>query len=206
MRKLLDFFRGGRPEDRFAQRAMQRLQQRGWQQPLRYDRERFAIVLGADKDGRTIFLHNIFHEARSASPAEQDVEIDKLVASTFEVKEDESFEDAASLLLPMIRSRFQFESLHLQPDFSPTAAIYVGASKSLCGVLVVLAAIDYPNSIKMVAAKQLSDWSRSLDDVLAVATENLRSRSPCKFERDDGGFYTPATTITTTPRAFCCRT
>lgn len=52
-----------------------------------------------------------------------------------------------------------------------------------------MAAIDTENSIRLAAAKTLYELAKPLEAVLEVAIENLRARSPSRFERDPAGFY-----------------
>jgi hypothetical protein len=50
-------------------------------------------------------------------------------------------------------------------------------------------AIDQPTSIRILTEGDLAEWGLSFDTVLESALRNLEPKSPCRFEREDGGFY-----------------
>ena len=50
----------------FARRMMERLKAAGVDRPMRFDPEKFAIVVGTDEDRTTIYLHNAYEEHRAA--------------------------------------------------------------------------------------------------------------------------------------------
>ena len=41
----------------------------------------------------------------------------------------------------------------------------------------------------MAGESACRDWGRSFDEVLGIALDNLRARSPCRFERQPEGYY-----------------
>jgi hypothetical protein len=185
--RLLNVFKLPTQKDRFAKTALKRIRRSGLPE-ARYDRERFAIVFGGGKG--TIFLDNLYRDWNGAPSAERAMQMDKLIAFALEPKTaPDSFDSAAPQLLPVIRNRAQITNQWLNSDLDLTPDVYGGAMQPLCGTLAVLAAIDSPNGISLVNSKRLETWSRSLHDVLAVSLENLRERSPCRFERDGRGFY-----------------
>lgn len=181
---LFNFLRGGSRQDRFAQRVMERLIARGWTRPIRYDRQRFAIQMEADDS--TMFLANIYRDWTTYPDAEQDGALDRAIDYMFELDLDESYEAVAEHLLPVIRNR---TLMNLDRPADQDASAYQGATRIFGEQLVTLAAIDRPNSIRLIGSELLALWGRSLEDVLATATENLRARSPCRFNAMDGGFY-----------------
>ena len=96
----------------------------------------------------------------------------------------ESAEEALDLLLPAIRNRFDVESVGRGDEASRRVP-----SAPVAGHLAVLVAIDREHSISMVSDAQVAEWGVSFDGLLERAVANLESRSPCRFERHEGGFF-----------------
>lgn len=184
---IFDFLRPSTDEDRFAKQAMKRLRDRGWSGSIQYDRAHFALTL--DGDVGRIFLHTIFREWSAASPADKAKELDRAIAFVFEPKTDDSFEKSAPLLLPVIRNRGAITNQWLEPALGMDTDLYEGALKPFCDGLAIVVAVDQPTAINLVSRKTIARWERPLDELLAIATDNLARRSPSKFERMEDGLY-----------------
>jgi hypothetical protein len=184
---IFDFLRPSTDEDRFAKQAMKQLRDRGWSGSIQYDRAHFALTL--DGDVGRIFLHTIFREWSAASPADKAKELDRAIAFVFEPKTDDSFEESAPLLLPVIRNRAAITNQWLEPALGMDTDLYEGARKPFCDGLAIVVAVDQPTAINLVSQKTIAGWERPLDELLAIATDNLAKRSPSKFERMEDGFY-----------------
>jgi hypothetical protein len=183
---IFDFLRAGSEEDRFAKQVMRRLRDHGWSEGIQYDRDHFALTLGT---GRRMFLRNVFRDWSAAPAAEKSAQLDRAIAFVFEPGIGDAFEQALPSLLPAIRSRTNLANQWLDPALGMEENWYDGALKPFCDSLAIVAAIDQPTSVGFVNRRQLSKWSRSLDEVLAIAISNLAERSPSRFERIDGGLY-----------------
>lgn len=178
---LSDFLRRRRPADAFAERVMERLRERGWPHALSYDRKEFRIWLGPQAG--SLLLHNSYLEWLAYPPEERSSALDLVVAPAFEMEEEtQSFGDARERLLPLVRNSCDMSLEGRRPGPAP-------AVTSLAGPLSVLLGIDQPNSIRLLNSNDLDAWERSFDEVLDCALENLESRSPCRFKREEGGFY-----------------
>lgn len=184
---ILDFLRPNTNEDRFANQVMKRLRDRGWSGSIQYDRDQFALAL--DGDVGRLFLHTIFREWSAASPTDKAKELDRAIAFVFGPKTDDNLEQSASLLLPVIRNRAAIVNQWLDPALGMDTDLYEGAVKPFCDGLAIVVAVDQPTAINLVSQKTIAGWQRPLDELLAIATDNLAKRSPSKFERMDDGFY-----------------
>ncbi len=183
---VFDFLRVDADQDRFASRVMQRLRQRGWPHPMRYDRTRFEIGLGGDAG--QIHLENIFSDWLKFPKSERAEQLDKAIAFVFEMGADQSWEAVRDNLLPIVRPRVFFENTGLTASHDWTMGPTF-LQKPLAGPLSILLAVDRKHSFATVNTELFDEWGRPFDDVLAIALDNLRARSPCRFERQEGGFY-----------------
>jgi hypothetical protein len=177
-------------KNRFAQLFMERLRRRGWRDAIAYDEARFALHLGGS---RFFLLANSYRDWEEARRWDKDRQLDMAVASIFESDFGESFDEVETHLLPVIRSRVQFENhrLMLSPD-APTDSSATGDFRPFCGALAEAVAVDRPNSVHIVNNRQLALWQKSLEKLLTLAIANLGARSPFRFERMSGGFYQAA--------------
>ena len=184
---MLDFLRGGTPEDRFAKQVIRRLRDRGWTSEIEYDRDGFALFLGGE--GGTILLRNIYRDWSQAAPARKSDELDRATSFVFEPRIDNDFDKVAAQLLPVIRSRVQMENQWLDPSLRSDRNMFEEAVKPFCEALAIAVAVDHPSAISIANDEKLSKWARPLEEVLSIAIENLRARSPSRFDRTEGGFY-----------------
>jgi uncharacterized protein YtpQ (UPF0354 family) len=183
---IFDFLRGDDDQDRFAARVTERLKQRGWPHPIRYDRGRFELALGGEAGA--LYLGNIFRDWLKFPKAERPAQLDNAIAFVFEMAADDSWEAVREHLLPLIRPRAFFENTELGRgrDWEAGSAF---PQKPLAGPLSIVLAIDRPSSMAMVGERVLREWGRSFDEVLEIALDNLRARSPCHFVRQAEGYY-----------------
>jgi hypothetical protein len=177
------FKRRENPRDDFARRIMARLRERGWPHELTYDAGRFAVALG-DGGGGVMHLENTYREWLRFPEVDREGALDAAVAHVLEDKAPLGLEEALDLLLPAIRNRFDVESVGRGDEASRRVA-----SAPVAGHLAVLVAIDREHSISMVSDAQVAEWGVSFDSLLERAVANLESRSPCRFERHEGGFF-----------------
>ena len=160
---------------------MERLRERGWPHALSYDRKQFQISLGPQSG--SLLLHNSYPEWLAYPPEERSSALDLIVAPAFEMDEETPrFEDVRERLLPLVRNSCDMA-------LEARAGTAAPAMASLAGPLSVLLAVDQPTSIRILNGDDLARWERSFDAVLECALGNLESRSPCRFKRQEGGFY-----------------
>lgn len=180
----------GTSKESFANQYIERLKARGWQSEAIYDAARFAIVFG--DDAGTAFLDTVYAEWCNLPDSERSDHLDRAIAGFFEPKPDDAFDRIAGSILPVIRNRCQFDNQWRDDALSMKEDYFAGVSKPLCDVMTVALAFDTPSSIQIVSAEMLSRWGRPFDEALGIAIENLRARSPSRFERVDGGFFVSA--------------
>ncbi|MBL9036783.1 MAG: DUF1444 family protein [Rhodospirillaceae bacterium] len=186
--RILDFFRSRPSQDQFAGLVVRQLQRDGWNEKIDYDRERFALALG-DEYG-ILYLHNLHAEWNAAGRAEKHDVVARAAAFAREQKaEDIALPDVMALLLPVVRNLSHLRNQWLDPSLKADRDSFDYALKEFCGSLAISVAIDRPNSIKILAATRLKQWSRTVDDLLPTALDNLRAISPSKFDRTKGGFF-----------------
>ena len=180
---LFDIFRGKGARDRFGKRAVKRLVELGWTQALRFDPATFTIELGPDAG--TAELENIFKKWSRVPKRDQGTALDQALAFAFELGPNPTFEDAAPMLLPIVRSRLRMMALplHAAKPAEPNGS----AMLNIGDHIAVFPAVDRPHSLAHVTAATLADWGRSLDEVMALARENLAKLPTPAFEVLDEG-------------------
>ena len=184
---LLSALFGGSDRDRFAAKVIARLKARGWTGPApEYSSETYSLKLD---DEHRVFLKNGFVAWARAKGAEKDRQIDVAIGFLFEPKRDGSFAEAKPYLLPALRNRADLTNLWLAPGSEQVRDAYDGAMRAFCDDLVIALVIDSETAMKFVTRQMLADWNTSFDEAFEVALGNLRAVSPCKFERDPGGYW-----------------
>ena len=184
---LLDFFRGGTEQDRFAREVMARLRKAGWQGALSYDKDRFEIDT-AGASGR-VYLGNMFRGWQEADGAAgREGEFAKITGFLLETAKGVPDQVAGESLMPVVRARLDFEPTSADRIGLP-ANSYDGAMQPLCDVMAVLIAADSEHGIRLLTADALRDSGLDFAAATAQALDNLRAASPCKFVQAEGGFY-----------------
>lgn len=184
---ILDFFRGGTEQDRFAREVMSRLRKAGWQGALSYDKGKFEIDT-AGVTGR-VYLGNMFRgwqEADGAGGREE--EFAKITGFLMETAAGVPDQVPAESLMPIIRARLDFEPISADQTGLP-ANSYEGAMQPLCDVMAMLVASDSAHGIRLLTADALRDSGLDFTAATMQALDNLRAASPCKFTQSEGGFY-----------------
>lgn len=158
-----------------------RLRERGWPHTVRYDRKRGLVWLGPQLGSWPI--QHRYREWLTYPPEERTSAIDVLVSSAFGIGETlPAFEEARHNLLPLLRNSCDYE---LEARVTKLRS----AIAPFAGPLSLLLAIDRPSSVRILSEGDLATWDQPFEVLRAIAVENLESRSPCRFERQDGGFY-----------------
>ncbi|MGF7149496.1 hypothetical protein FHS96_003147 [Sphingomonas zeicaulis] len=184
---LLDFFRGGTEQDRFAREVMSRLRKAGWEGALNYDKDRFEIDT-AGVTGR-VYLGNMFRGWQEADGATgREAEFAKITGFLLETAAGVPDQVPGESLMPIIRARLDFEPIAADQLGLP-ANSYEGAMQPLCDVMAMLIASDSEHGIRLLTADALRDSGFDFAAATAQALDNLRAASPCKFTQGEGGFY-----------------
>ncbi len=179
-------FLGGPPIDRFAKAIIDQARRRDPSIGLRYDKGE-ATIFRTDGEGFT-YLGRTFGEYAKSDREEQARIIDDTAATLTgqnEVSGDIDFETAKPRLRPTIKNLTHV----LNEPASWKDPANASAIRPLSGPLGIVPVVDFPRSMRIVIASHLQEWGVNLDQVIDIAIENLRAESPCKFVREDGGFY-----------------
>jgi hypothetical protein len=185
--KWRDLFRRPTDHDRFAALVMRRAKERGWPHEIAYNRDEFRLDVGP-KDAK-VFLHNVFKDWSKADVKARQAEVDRIVATMFEIDDGDELDTALPQLLPTIRNRRELESYWLDPSTGIERGHWSGAYRPLCDALAISLAIDRPRSLAHVGSRLLSKWGVPFDALLERAILNLREISPASFAREPEGFY-----------------
>lgn len=175
----------------FGQAVIRRLKEKGWKGNLTFSADPFSIK--SDSDQVVYYLDNTYKDwVAKDTDAERDLVVDRLAKVAVETAERSdhppTFEQTAPSILPAIRSRAYVENIWMYLDAASTDS-FSQASRPLCDWLSVILTINTEASIGTISAKQLTDWGKSLDDVMAVAMTNLKRVKTQAFELHSGGFY-----------------
>ena len=186
----------GQDKVSFGNAVVQRLKDKLWPGEIKFSAENFSISFSDTR--QVLYLDPSYNDWLSKSTDdERQAVIDRLVDVAFEAKAADaktSFADNAADLLPAIRSRQYVENIWMLGDAGQTGPAgqkdaFAKASRPLCDWLSVLLTINAPTSIRTISDKQLSDWGKSYDEVMAVAMANLEKLKTQAFEMQVGGFY-----------------
>lgn len=174
----------------FGQAVVQRLKDKLWPGEIQFSIENFSITL--KDNGEVLYLDSSYADwlAQPNEDGRRDV-IDRLVNAAFDSKAAEtknSFADKAPDLLPAVRSRQYIENIRMLEGLGQMEG-FTQASRPLCDWLTVVLTVNGQASIATMSDKQLTDWGKSFDEVMAVAMKNLEKFQTQAFELQDGGFY-----------------
>lgn len=180
------------PADRnaFAQLITQAMRDAGEHRAITYDADAFCLNLDGPENDK-VFLANAYEEYRRASRSDRKLIIQRYGGFTRE-RENQSMELEQCLhqLLPRVRERFYHQVLKYMaaddPQQPPSDSF---PTRLLSEDFTVELAIDLPTSIATVSAKTLAEWSRTFDELLPIARENLWNISKQDFQQTQPGFY-----------------
>ena len=100
------------------------------------------------------------------------------------------FAGARAHILPVLRHVAGLENVQL--EIKPENAASVWAEfpmQPFSGDLAIAVAFDSKNAVQQVGTPTLDKWQRSVDEVLAIALDNLRAKAPARFELHAPGLY-----------------
>jgi uncharacterized protein YtpQ (UPF0354 family) len=183
---IFDFLKGGSPRDQFARRVMARIRRDGWSGMLAYDAGTFSIRCG---ESQQLFLENNFAEWQRADRFEREKIMHGYGRMLVEMaeKRPDTWAAAASNVLPIVRNIGHVVNVGLLADVSLDG--WDSPYQTLSGSIGVFLALDGATSMSLVRDEDLKTWGVGFAEALETAKENLRTRSPCKFERQAAGFY-----------------
>jgi hypothetical protein len=187
---IFDFLRGGSSKDRFAARIIKRLRAAGRSGDIEYDRVRFVLMLFSP--AQIINLTNFHNEWNAATGSDRDIVIDGAIAMAMDSRAEESFEEIAANLLPVMRNRTEIAAMGLEPGMEKAGEDYGRAFGVMADNLAIMVVINRPNSLAYVGGDRLETWGRSLGEVHRLAVANLDA-IPGRLEKREVGFFVSIT-------------
>jgi len=170
-KKVLVALRAAHPGDNFA-----------------YDESQYQI---RGKGSLVMNLDNLYLDYCRSTRNERQTQIERFIAGMTAEDIPDSFLDAQPNLLPVLRhlaglelSLLSMDEERQKGDFFTQFAMQPFSEELAIGI-----AFDSEVSIQQVGNKTLETWGKTLDEVLAVALDNLRHKAAPKFEEISPGFF-----------------
>lgn len=171
---LWDWLTGRVTPDRFALMMTDALRQAGFEEPVEYDEDDFALIVGED---RKIFLGNAYQEYQSAPKNVRHQVVEHYAYGVFVSPADltpETFEEAAPNLRPVVRGRMYSEYMRMQAEIDEDP--YIDAPCRVVGeYFVEMLAYDMPNRILYLPESQFEEWGVGVDEAFEAAHGNIRA-------------------------------
>lgn len=184
---LSRLFNRSSPQDRFAREVMDLLAK--MTQGTTYEYEPALFRLQAS-DGQIIFLDNAYNECRRTSGLQRKKVLASFLAGMAPSEIPADFDDARAHILPVLRHVAGLESVQLECKPEQAASIWTEfPMQPFSGDLAIAMAFDSENAVLQVGKSVLDKWQRPLDEVLAIALDNLRAKAPAQFELHAPGLY-----------------
>lgn len=187
-----DFMFAGRRRDRFAQRLIAEMKRCGAGPTLRYNAEQFVVERG---DGGLVNLANIYHEYCNTPRGAREELFRRFVRGcigmgSFELPSE--FGDAEHDLLPVVRSRFYFESALLQSESRGGSGLNV--PHLVIGDHLALSLVyDLPQAMRSIGHDDLSQWNTTFYEALESARHNLEQLGNVAFANINNRCFASAT-------------
>lgn len=189
---LLDLILPTASPDKFAKMMTSAMRRQGYDGPIRYERETFALRMGEGDKASTTFLNNTYQTYLKAPRTARSVLVNEFAMTIVTMPQTpETYEEAAANLLPRLRERFYYEALKLRVQLGemeelkiPTAAVTEHLSAEL--------ALDSEMAIATVSEQVSKDWDATPEQMHQQARDNLWKRSNKNFEEVVPGLYISA--------------
>lgn len=159
---------------------------------VEYDSEKFQIK----SENWFFFLGNAFHEFNACKSDEEKQDVLERYLSDLRVSrlEEWKFEDVSTRLLPSVRDRLLIENTELeQADKTTverlTSLPQVFPRRVVGEHYISMVAIDNEKSISYVNQGVIDSWNKPFDELMDIATENLRNISSSGFVEIADGVY-----------------
>jgi len=165
--------------DAFARLLMREIRAGGHSGKMEYDAKEYCLRF----DGVNDFLNlsNAYLSYTQAARRDRPGVLRQFAAlRTLPKRQEISFNDAKTNLLPRIQSRFYHEVMrHTFSKFKrePGTEADEIPSQSFAGELILDLVYDLPQALQTVSKKALAEWRVTFDQAMAIAKENLWRRS-----------------------------
>lgn len=163
-------------QDEFAKLMMDRVRQAGENSEIRYDPDEFRL------HGKTVmYLGNAYAEYCGATGDKREKILRQWARNWFTYLREfpEEFEDAKHDLMPIVRSRWHFESLRLQGEVEKGVSV-TWPHQVLGEHFGIGLVYDLPACMQSFAQIRLDKWGVTFYEALEVALEDLMAL-PSKF-------------------------
>lgn len=189
---LMDYFFGPPSKDKFARLMLAEIAKTKLEGPLTYDAAQFLL----QREGTGfINLANIYLEYCQASRKERAGLLQRFLKGLlgtrhFELPEE--FDDVHPDLLPVIRSRFQIESVRLQA--LARGSDKVNIPQQLIGDHLALSLVyDMPHSMQSIGQSDLEAWNVTFYEAVEAARHNLEQMNNFAVASLDDRVFVTAT-------------
>ncbi len=186
---LRDWFRAKDEKDVFIEKMIAALKKTGESRRITYVPESFELRIG---DPPTqFFLGNAWDEYRAVSVEERDRVVHNFALSLADPGIPDTWERAASRVLPRVRERVYYELFGLRVRLDgKTPGDVMHHPRPVTDHLSEGIVYDAENSIREFGLEQIQDWGVTLAEVDQRALENLRSSSRNAFASLRPGLWT----------------
>jgi uncharacterized protein YtpQ (UPF0354 family) len=173
-------------KDEFAKFLMDRIHQSGEKGGIVYEQEEFRLRGNSERTG-VLSLYYAFKEYCSVDADSREQVVKHWVRNWFAYLREmpEDFDDAQPDLMPIVRSRAQFDltSLREEVESGRTVSLPCLVFGEHFGVGIVY---DLPDSMGSIPQAKLDAWDVPLCEALEAARKNL-SELPAKFVGPESG-------------------
>ncbi|QDU78235.1 hypothetical protein Pan97_53190 [Bremerella volcania] len=187
---LLRYLFGSSKRDQFAERLMHRVKQAGESREIRYERQayQFSFYDQGELAG-VASLGNIFREYDRLPEREQEAYLCQITRAILSHHKSipEEFEDARPDILPIVRSRAYLEIGNLERRLRGEQPAEI-TSTMVGDHLLALPIFDLPEAMRTIDATRMSQWGRSIYELMEVALENLDELTATVTTIDDRVF------------------
>ena len=188
---ILDLFNSKPTPATFATMMTDAARRRGETQPIRFDADAFSLTIGTD-DARVLNLHNVYRDYCKAGKGERARVIDVCLAAALQPHRPATFAQCRQSLLPILRRRAMSEVLRLTQLADNDSEHNARAVLPFSEDAVLMLGYDTEHAVEPLAVSDLKAWGVSAEECLAVALDNLRDRSVCKFDEALPGVFLSA--------------
>lgn len=160
----------------------------GFLEPLEYNDVEFSLKHGED-GSQVLNLHNAHRDYCSAPRLQRERVLQRYASVLTVPPTPTSFDEARSHLMPIVRSRSWVEYQRLKHRQSSSETPFVDMSLPFSDDAVLMIAYDTPQTIRTIGADDLKRWDTGLEELVNIATENLRSRTTDAFVQVAPGVF-----------------
>jgi uncharacterized protein YtpQ (UPF0354 family) len=133
-----------------------------------------------EREGMTVFLHNLFRQAEGVDPERADAAIRGHFNAMFPEKDPGCEEPDASQIVPTIKDQVYIDQAGAMMPF---------VQEHLVADLYIVYAVDLPTQIKTLKQEQLDALGISAESLREVAIENLRTMLPPLEKHGEGPWF-----------------